>query len=107
MKLTCIALAMAAVAVPALAGELHRTPAERDRLIGRCIAEYGAQWADRCVQIIDPSAAGLRARRDFLSRSEQLRELARKRECWEDKTIINPRSCAEGLPPVRSRATPR
>jgi hypothetical protein len=80
----------------------NRTPAERDRLIGRCISEYGAEHADRCVQAIDPTAAARRAHRDYYRRDRQ-DELARERRCWEDPTIINPRSCAEGVPPVRSR----
>ena len=86
----------------AMADQPIRTPAQKRALIGKCIAEYGAEHSDRCVEIIDPGAAARRAYRDF-HRRDRRDGLARERACWEDPTIINPRSCSEGAPPVRSR----
>jgi hypothetical protein len=100
-----LAAALAAVAVPALAAE-PRTPAERDRLIAKCIGEYGSEHSDRCIEIIDPTAAARKARRDYFRPDLRQDELARERGCWSDPAIINPRSCSEGTPPVRRRSAP-
>ena len=100
-----ILAAVLAAAGPVLAAE-PRTPAERDRLIGKCIGEYGSGWSDRCVEIIDPAAAARKARRDYFRPDLRRDELARERGCWSDPAIVNPRSCSEGAPPVRSRDAP-
>ena len=96
-----LAAVLAASAAPAPAAE--RTPAERDRLIGKCIAEYGPEHSDRCVEIIDPAAAARKARRDYFRPDLRRDELARERGCWSDPAVVNPRSCSQGAPPVRSR----
>ena len=85
----------------AMADQPIRTPAQKRALIGKCIAEYGAEHSDRCVEIIDPDAAR-RAYCDFHRRDRRDR-LARERGCWEDPTIMNPRAGSEGAPPVRSQ----
>ena len=102
VKRAALALVLVLAVPPALADQPIRTPEQKRALIGKCIAEYGAEHSERCVEIIDPEAAGRRAYRDYYRR-DLGDELARERHCWNDPRIINPRGCAEGLPPVFSR----
>ena len=65
MRRAALALALVLVAPPTAADQSIRTPEQNRALIGKCIAEYGAEHSDRCVEIIDPDAAARRAYSDF------------------------------------------
>ena len=94
---------------PALAAELRRTPGERDRLVAKCVSEYGAEHADRCIQIIDPDAVARRAYRDFYRHYRQ-GELERERICWAFERLRSRISAISGprmSAPKRSASTSR
>lgn len=91
-----LAGAIASAALPALADTPpYRTRHEADRLISRCISEYGEEHADRCVEIIDGARARAgRARRDYWDR----RDIERMQRCLDDPGVVSPRLCARRWP---------
>ena len=88
-------------AAPATADPGPLTPAERDRLIAKCIASYGIEHERRCVEIIVPHAAGRRAWRRY-----QRDGFTTERDCWTDPDITNRRACARGAAPIYREGEP-
>jgi hypothetical protein len=79
------------------------TQRERDERIAGCIRTYGAQYRDRCVEILeDPAALGRRARRDYEWRRLD-DEIEHERQCWDDSKKPSP-ACG---PPVARETVPR
>lgn len=90
MKRIAAAIALMGIASPALADHATRHTMDRDKLVARCIREYGEAHADRCVEIVSPSSVGRRAIIDYHTR--------RRIDC-DDPRVMNPLACAMGAEP--------
>lgn len=88
--------AIASATLPALADSPpYRSRHEADRLISKCISEYGEEYSDHCVSIIDGARARAgRARRDYWER----RDTEHLRRCLDDPGVVSPRLCARRWP---------
>lgn len=91
MRFAFIAIAIATFSAPAFADRPKGMSGQEwdDYRIAKCIAEYGEEHADRCVEIIDgPRAIARKARRDYYRGGD-----AERRECLEDALILDKRRC--------------